>query len=662
MLTTINPSQGVARMNPKKNFSLVALLSAASIYADVNVTPTIVARSQGRNAVRKLTGLTDKVHKYEKGFNVNIAGQVEFDQTFRANAIANSLFGADYSGCEIKIQGSQVADRDAKAWLADYFYLAPDYNSSFSITPKIQNALVDLDLYWGLDNIYEGLYVRLSGPITWTKWNLNFDEPCDIVTTGSYNAGYFDANVMFNNQLNQNFGDYAQGCSPLNTNEISNLNSSAASYNIGVQFDGLQFAKIERCARTATGFAELRMELGYDFLETEKCHLGANFQLAAPTGGRRKATFAFDSVVGNGNHWEVGGGITGHYTFWKSQDETKKAGLYIDLSLTHINNAREQRTFDLCNRPNSRYMLAEKMAPVLYIDAATGNGGTSLVAGPNNVLPVAQFDYLFTPVANLTSLNVNVRSNIQADLALMFNYTSNNWGLDIGYNYWARSAEKITTPDSSMPQCCPSLCGTSDKNQWALKGDARVFGFNATTDADLPENSPAALSATQCGATIHQGTNAGFEDTSCTGASVNQNCGVDNAATAGLKANLLIYELKFSTQVNASAGNLIKTSLQPLFINCCDINFQQTKGSSNKIFAALNYTWDNPVWVPYVGVGGSAEFGSNVNCNDSCDGVIAPDCSESCDDTSCCNQCCTDPINVAVSQWAIWLKAGVSFN
>jgi hypothetical protein len=647
MSTTINPSQGVARMNPKKIFSLVALLSAASIYADVNVTPTIVARSQGRNAVRKLTGLTDKVHKYEKGFNVNIAGQVEFDQTFRANAIANSLFGADYSGCEIKIQGSQVADRDAKAWLADYFYLAPDYNSSFSITPKIQNALVDLDLYWGLDNIYEGLYVRLSGPITWTKWNLNFDEPCDIVTTGSYDAGYFDANVMFNNQLNQNFGDYAQGSSPLNTNSINNVASGTLT---GVQFEGLQFAKIERCARTATGFAELRMELGYDFLESENYHLGANFQLAAPTGGRRKATFAFDSVVGNGNHWEVGGGITGHYTFWKSQDESKKAGLYLDLSLTHINNAREQRTFDLCNRPNSRYMLAEGMTATVPF----------LVAGTANTTPIAQFNNVFTPVANLTTLNVNVRTNVQADLALMFNYTSNNWGFDLGYNFWARSAEKITTPDASMAQCCPSLCGTSNRDQWALKGDAHVFGFAVGSAGVLRADDAIALSATECGATIHKGTNIGFDGTSCTGISINENCGVDNVASANAKSSGATTALSFSPSID---GTLIKTSLQPLFINCCDINFQQTKGSSNKIFAALNYTWNRPVWVPYVGVGGSAEFGSNVNCNDSCDEVIAPDCSaESCDDTSCCNQCCTDPINVAVSQWAIWLKAGVSFN
>jgi len=81
---------------------------------------------------------------------------------------------------------------------------------------------------------------------------------------------------MFNNQLNQTFGDYAQGNSPLNTNSV---NSNGTTLT-GVQFEGLQFAKIERCPRTATGFAELRMELGCDFWENENHHLGLNVQVA----------------------------------------------------------------------------------------------------------------------------------------------------------------------------------------------------------------------------------------------------------------------------------------------------------------------------------------------------------------------------------------------
>ena len=56
-----------------------------------------------------------------------------------------------------------------------------------------------------------------------------------------------------------------------------------------------------------------------------------------------------------------------------------------------------------------------------------------------------------------------------------------------------------------------------EKNTWALKGDAQVFGFMTATGTDLPINEPVALSATQCGATIHKGTNADADVANCTG-------------------------------------------------------------------------------------------------------------------------------------------------
>jgi len=195
-----------------------------------------------------------------------------------------------------------------------------------------------------------------------------------------------------------------------------------------------------------------------------------------------------------------------------------------------------------------------------------------------------------------------------------------------------------------MGQCCPTLCGASNKNQWALKGDARVFGFATSVETPLYTGDAVPLSATECGATIHGGTNAGFTGTTCLGISTNDNCGVDNATSAHAQGFAGTTTLSFSPSAPAS---LVQTSLEPLFINCCDINFQRTKGLSNKVFAALNYNWPRQGWTPYVGVGGSAEFGNSPNndCNNSCNSSTTTTpatsaCpSEPCDTTSCCNQC-----------------------
>ena len=638
----------------RKIAAFAVFIFSSALIADAQVTPTIIARSQGSDASRKLVGVANKTHMYTDSWYLNASAMPEYGQTFRANELAKCLFGDDLNCNTIKIQGSNVADRDPKAWLADYFYLAPDFDGTISFTPRIKNFLVDLDVYVGLDSWAEGLYFRAHGPLAWSNWNLNFCESCDVETTNSFRPGYFTPDTLQNNQLLQSFGEYGAGDSPLNTS------GTAGQPELGVAFNGLKFAKITPCSRSRTGFADLRLELGYDMLRSERGHFGLNVQVAAPTGGKRRAEFAFDSVIGNGNHWEAGGGLTAHYIFWKCQDEDKHWGFYVDANITHVISAKEQRTFDLCARPNSRYMLAEKLGtPVTFLLA-----DTDVDDAAGAVAPIAQFQGEYTPVANLTSLNVNVSIGFQADIAAMLNFTSNHWSFDLGYNFWARSCEKISKPQPCDDQCCPNLC--ADENTWALKGDAAVFGYvRAPGSGDTSTNTPIALSATQCGATIHNGTNTSVESTTgtCLGTNTLQNCGVDNPAFAFIQGENAGVGDRVNLQHTAGTttdGDAIKTSLQPKFINCCDINFQETKGLSNKVFAHIGHTWDVECWNPYVGVGASAEWGKTEGCPKDCAPTI--DCDTPCDNNSCATTCCSPCINCAVSQWAVWIKGGVTFN
>ncbi len=637
-------------MNHKSLLTLALLSCVISLYADRNVTPTIITRSQGRDGALKIAGLSEKVHLYDENNYVNIDGTVGYQRSFRDKKIAECLFGSDVQGCgAILVQGSEVANRDANAWLADYFYLPPDFNSNFTISPRIQNFIVNLDLYVGLDDIMEGLYFRVHGPITHSTWNLNYNELCDQNFTGSYRPGYFSNGAMLNDQLLNTFADYACGKAPLNVSR-STINTVGANNNNSVAFEGLKYAKIDTSSRSRTGFADLRMELGYNFLQSDDYHLGLNLQVVAPTGSRLQAEYAFDPIIGNGNHWEVGAGLTGHYIAWRSCEEDQFLGLYLDASITHVNNSKEQRTFDLCGRPNSRYMLAEKMGtPVNLLSAATNN----------NQVPVSQFKGVFTPVANLTTLDVNVRSAVQADIAVMLNYTRNSWAFDLGYDFWVKSCEKIGLPSRPTSECCPSLCSI-EANTYALKGDAQVFGFVTGTSSGLATNEPVALSATECGATIHKGTNADANVDDCTGINRFQNCGIDNAqfAQAGLTGTPV--NLAF-TPNSIAASDRIKTSLEPKFINCCDINLQRTRGLSHKVFVNANYSWERESWSPYFGLGASAEFAKNSSS--SCDSTPTIDCDSACSNNSCCEpSCCTDCLDCAVSQWAVYLKGGINFN
>ena len=605
-----------------------------------------------------MVGSVGQTHLYDmESYYGTFSVMPVYTQSFRPERIARCFFGNDLTsgnscdtscdGKTIKIQGSKVTDRDPKAWLADYFYLAPDFKGSFEICPRIRNFLLDFDLYVGLDEWACGLYFRAYGPFTHTRWDLNFCETVDAAGTDSYVRGYFAANDVLNSSLLENFGSYASG--------------NSASHS-GTTFNGLKFGKMDRCVRTDNGFADLRFELGWNFWQCEDYHLGFNIQAAAPTGGKKRACYLFDALVGNGNHWELGGGLTGHYVFWRCDDESKHFGFYFDANITHLFKAKQERTFDLCGKPNSRYMLAQKLGKP--VEAGLGGGdGDVPVASPGTPANF-QFKNEFAPVANISTLEVDVKVNVQADIVAMFNYTSCGFSWDFGYNFWGRGCEDIDCPDSCDSKCITSsVCDNSQQNTWALKGDSRVYGF------EYGNNTAHGLSATQSKATIHKGTNRGDNpDSPDTDNCYERNFGVDNAKFAFVTAT----RLKFASDANnVDDNNQVKTSIQPIFINCktgdnrLDFDGSRTRGISHKIFTHFSYTWDRECWVPYVGFGGFAEFGhddskSSSSCNTSSSNSSSSSCNTGCN-TSCDTKCssCHD---CAVSQWGVWLKAGVSFN
>ena len=208
------------------------------------------------------------------------------------------------------MQGSNVANRDSHAWLADYFYLNCDYDGSFCVSPRIQNVVIDLDFYLGMNYMMEGMYFRLYGPINWTKWSVGFcaADPSSVLTT-SCSAGYLTPSG--DEVLLDSISNYFAGGSAGAPASVDNIT-----------FQPLKFAKMPNCDKTQTGFADMRAEWGWNFLQDDDYHLGVGIHVAAPTGTHRHAEYVMDPVVGNGNHWELGGTIHGHYQFWKSEDET----------------------------------------------------------------------------------------------------------------------------------------------------------------------------------------------------------------------------------------------------------------------------------------------------------------------------------------------------
>lgn len=652
--------------------SIIALLSTVAAQAG----DTVRYRSQSINNARKNAGLVGHTHLYDKEswygtFDITVGG----GRSFRSGHLADCLFGCAVGNCDqILIQGSQVADRSSRALLADYFYLPRDFSSSVSIDPTITNAYAQFDYYMGFKLGCQDMYFRAYAPVVWTKWDLDFCESTCDEGTEDHPCGYFTPGVMARNLLLDNFTQYARGGSPANI--TTQIMQDGAEQDVITIFNGLCAGRMTNCDNTKTALADLRLELGWNFLNADDYLFGLYIAAAAPTGNKINARNVFSPVVGNGHHWELGGGVNAKWIFWRCDDEERHFGLYLDATVTHLFKSSEQHTLDVSGKPLSRYMLLERLGTPIIGALADG------LAGAN---PTAQFKYEYAPLANLSTFDVKVSIGAQADVALWLNYSGRHFSWDIGYDFFGQSCSKLSRNNSCSSSCgcstsscgCSSssscnkcstsvvcganLCDDSQENTWAFKGDAQMYGFDTNGETVTPADCPPfaiPLSATQNEATIFSGTNGLL--TEAEGSL--RNGGVDNAELAfgeriAPGADAVVVRHVLFNSINLANQAQINSSFEPIFVGCCDLDFCTTgRPISNKIWTHLNYTWERCDWRPYLGIGGEVEFGSTEgdDCGSSCGG-----CSDSCNP---CNVSCSDCFDCGVSQWALWLKGGVSFN
>lgn len=594
------------------------------------VAPFLALRSQSVDAARELVGWTHQINLADIPCNYGtFAITPQYTQSTNPKALGRCLFGSSLSEdsdiTSVKISGSRVLNRGSNDWLADYFYLPTDYQSTLEICPSIKNIMADFNLYIGFDAFLKGLYLRIHAPLAHTTWDLHFREYIENKGIASDDPGYFAPAAIPRSNLLASFSDFACG------KIVENVPDAF--------FNQLRYAKITCHKRSATSVSDLQAVIGYNVLLTKNYHLGVGMRAAAPTGNRPMAHELFEPIVGNGRHWELGAQITSHVTLY-GNDETN-AGFYCDANITHMFKAWQRRTFDLRNKPLSRYMPAVRLGtPVEF-----GLVGVSQTPIFTAIPAIAQFQQIFAPIANLTTQDVRVKIKIQADVVLLFNVTHRGFSGDIGYNFWAHSCEKISR---DWPPVCPKVNDFAF-NSWGLKGDEQVWGYSMGTAGVMATP----LSATQCKATINSGTNypaQGTQDPTVILAG-QKNPGIDNPLPAYIDAG--------ATQLSATPQPFnfpINTSIEPVFLLECnfvqpcfgDKDLKGTRGLSHKVFAHVSYDWPREcAYAAYIGLGGYAEFGQSSKNKSNTSSQI-------CCQKNSCLQC-------SLSQWSIWLKGGITF-
>ena len=431
------------------------LLAGSRLQSQLNGITFFSPRSQSANAARDAAGTHHHCNKVEnKQCYGHVAATPAYNHSLRPDRIAEVLFDTDV----LDISGSQVNNRSQDEFLADYFGLSPQFESTVKMIPHIQNTMLVLSGHFGLDQWAPGLYMQVFAPAVWTRWDFEICERVAIDGSGTpFGAQYMDTGIV--TPPIKQFKDALSG-----------------KVTFGQMQDPLKFGKVT-CAHTKHGFSDVHMALGYNFIRSDYGHVGLSARLVAPAGNRPTGEYLFEPIIGNGHHWEFGLGFDGQALVWE-KDGYQELSVIVHANLMHLFKARQKRPFDLCaNGLASRYMLAKE-----FNEAGNYTGK-------------------LTPIINHTTLNCKVSMDIQADMLFFFSYAHKGFVGDLGYNGFIRSKEKI------------ELCETIPTRKYAIKGiqnvstigsvlinttqsNATIFGNYLTDQAAVADLNPPAFIST----------------------------------------------------------------------------------------------------------------------------------------------------------------------
>lgn len=320
--------------------------------------------------------------------------------------------------------------------------------------------------------------------------------------------------------------------------------------------------------------ADIHLQLGYDFYKHDDKHFGVYLKAVLPTGTKLDDCwneFIFSPIVGNGNHFELGAGISGHMQLWEC-DESAFNG-YIDAYITHMFKANQTRTCDLDNLPMSRYAVIKKLLPGQSVLPATPSMPTSYAAavGAGDAYAYQALDIL----GNVNTVCQDVSVDIRGEAVLDLIYSYKNWELGAGYAFSGKTKEKA---DCTCVEANTALA-------YGFLGNAGIMNF--TFLGTGAGNDPVA------GTYVTAGANGAF----AAGTQI-------YAKTSSSVANSSSGAYSYGSDSDPVPANDANTFNLPSFNRSGLMDGQIL----HRVFGHVDYVWSDCDWVPQLGVMGSFGF------------------------------------------------------
>lgn len=536
----------------------------------------------------------------------NFSINYEYMRSFRGERMAEYLFGSN----SLHFVGSKsTTTRVATDLLADNFGMALDTDATLTFCPRIQNHIVDFQLYIGLNELCDGLYFQVNLPLVHSKWSLN--DNCNCCNSSCNTCSTSTSTTLSTTPIVA--GYMASTATTVTPN--STFLAALSGTKIGDMAQNWGYGKFFGCDCEETKLAALNFDLGYNFYECEDYHIGAYLRVVAPTGTEMDECHAaciFKPTIGD-DHWKLGGGLDAHARLYSCDDEAHTLDMYLQGYAVHLFEKEQTRSFDFKTGRLSRYMLLKEFdANNLY----TGNLYNAI-------------DY--------TTRRAKVKVAVQGEGVIGLLYKNEcGFGAGLGYNIYGKSREEIC-------ELCNGCNSTIASKNLGIKGCTPVRGqvFTYAGTVLAPAQVTAAnvyygLSSTQSNATAYACGAVDESEQLVTGTTAGTVV-LDqyNHPSTTVYDNTHIGVTSSTTTITDFDTNYapLGLTLAPVLVTSSDLDLCSARVPSqvtHRVYGHLDYEWTDCDWSPMLRLGGEVELAS-----------------------------CSD--RGAVNMWGVMLQGGVSF-
>lgn len=415
---------------------LVALVAVGSVTASDSHNKTHLNVRIARDTTPAYTTFHEMKHVIRKdgGFGLGGRGNLEITGFYGRSANGEHVARNFYPHCQEKINvKAALTSNDISLgniltnspsvhnhWLL-HDLTANNLSGDIRFDPKQTVYGARLDYFQRFDKWLEGLFVHVVIPFVHVDNDINMQ----VSNAKQHIETPADSNSV-------SLGDLFTG---------KDISRTVA----GDKHAPLKYAKL--CNNSKTGFGDVVAKVGWRFLEDERdmYHAAIFAGVVFPTGSKPNAEYLWGARTGQ-SKWGLLVGVDGSAALWEEGDQNLK--IVASAEYRYLFCDHERRTLGL---KELRFYDDVANIPETLIDPTFSQYylvGKKGVAG-------------LEPLANVSTLCVDVEPGSQFDGTLAFAYNNDNFVLDIGYNVFWKEAERL--PEYKKNLCCPTsdICKSS---------------------------------------------------------------------------------------------------------------------------------------------------------------------------------------------------------